>query len=292
MTRSPTTGIRPRTDVEADPHLRAGQREGALEQHAPSPRAAAAPRPDRGRSAAGPPSARTGPGSIAHQGRSAIRFTAGCRANVLGRKPVSRGETSDQRTGAVSGMNGARSVRIRSAIANCALALGRPRRQPGGEQRLVGGRIADRADIAGEVAQIPAGEIGRRDLVDEAQVGRRVRGRPARPRRRSAASRGADGRRPAGSPAPRASRPAPAAALRGRARRSRARRARGASAAAPPAQSGWAGVGQLLDARARRRLVRGARPRHVERRGQRLPVDRHRQRAAHRGVGERPVAAR
>src|SRR4051812_31882102 len=55
-----------------------------------------------------------------HQGSSAINVTAGCRANGFGRKPVSRCDTRDQRTGAVRGMNGTSPVSIRSAAASCA----------------------------------------------------------------------------------------------------------------------------------------------------------------------------
>src|SRR4051812_3358980 len=105
--------------VEADPIVGAGQPEGALEQqlHRLDPLA------HRGGVAA----ERQAVGDAIeaalvdrHHGSSAIRVMAGGRANGLSRKPVSRGDTRDQRTGAVSGMNGTSPVSIRSAVVSWA----------------------------------------------------------------------------------------------------------------------------------------------------------------------------
>ena len=132
VTTSPTTGTRPMITSRPIRRLVPGHGERALEQdfHRVDPAA------DRGGIAADrQPLARrlrNGCGSIGH-GQSApraISSPAGWRANRLGRKPVSRGETSDQRTGVVDRDEGVRPASSPVGDGELGLALGR-RSAPG-----------------------------------------------------------------------------------------------------------------------------------------------------------------
>src|SRR5688572_28073718 len=108
--------------VEPDPIADSGHDEGALEQalHRLEPAAdrggIAADRQPVGESLELFLRRRHG---ISSQGAGRSNSPAGCLPNALGRKPFSRGETSDQRTGAAIGMKAARSVSARSALASC-----------------------------------------------------------------------------------------------------------------------------------------------------------------------------
>ena len=180
-----------------------------------------------------------------------------------------RGERDERRQGSVS---------IRSAMANCACrSAGRGAGQARRSSASIGRRIADRARLAGEVAQVPAGEIGR-----------------ARPRRSAAGRRRARGADPHGidpdqppvaaemgedqavARARRASRRGAEAAPRPE-RGDRPARPRARSACGEAAQSGWAGRWAAPRRPARPGWCAAARPRQ--------------RRARRRAPGGRPPCA-
>ena len=104
----------------------------------------------------------------------------GWRPKALGLKPVSAGR--NQRPAHRCGQRDERAEagKYPVGIGEQAAAGGDVGRDPRRRHHLVGGGIADPARLAGETAQIPAGERGRGHFVDQAQVGRRIGGNALR----------------------------------------------------------------------------------------------------------------
>ena len=245
--------------IHAEAEIRAGHRESALEQHAPSPRSGGAPRRDRGRPAAGRRCAGNSSGPSSAQTRAAIRVPAGWRAKGIGpeagqprrdQRPADRRGQRDERRQPAEEPVGLASCAWRSAgAAPRSVPPAAPRRRP--DRRpprasQVNWRRYQMAIIAGATASISRSSAGA------------ARTPPGPRRRRSAASRGADRRRAAGSRARRAWRPAPAR-VRRPARRWRAPRARARIGIGEVAQSGTAGRGSS-SAIAGARVTRGCSP--------------------------------
>ena len=175
--RPPGSG---RDHVEAEPAVGAGHGESALEQASPSPRSAAAPRPGRGRSAAGRRRASNWScGSASRVSPRAARDQRrrpGGGANGIGpeageprrdQRPAHRRRQRDERreVGQVSGRRSASWAWRSAGVGGDPGRRAAPRRRRGRRPRLASQVKWRRYQVA---------SIGRRDLVDEPEIGRRA----------------------------------------------------------------------------------------------------------------------